>query len=167
MRIHFVLHIHRNQRNEDALKAYEDGRGGKCAYMFRYTYAGMNKTMMTIKKGDRHRSRIMRTSRAPFQRRPLKSLSKISKERRYRWDTHPGTDPSSDPGSDLNLCFAQQSSDLNLCCAQQLRSEFVLCSIEPGSEPGPRTKKERRQKFRMDSGVSEKHDTNACKQANR
>ena len=48
-----------------AANVYEYGRGGKCVYMFRYTYAGIRIIMMQIKKGDRHRSRVMRTSRAP------------------------------------------------------------------------------------------------------
>ena len=33
--------------------------------MFRYTCAGIRIMMMQIKKGDRHRSRVVRTSRAP------------------------------------------------------------------------------------------------------
>jgi len=33
--------------------------------MFRYTYAGIRIRNVKIEKGDRHRSRIMRTSRVP------------------------------------------------------------------------------------------------------
>jgi len=48
-----------------AINVYEYGRGGKCVYMFRYTYAGIRITKMQIERGDRYRSRVMRTSRAP------------------------------------------------------------------------------------------------------
>jgi len=47
------------------IKVYEHGRGGKCVCMLRYTYAGMKIINMKIEKGDRHRSRVMRTSRTP------------------------------------------------------------------------------------------------------
>jgi hypothetical protein len=48
-----------------AANVYEYGRGGKCVYIFRYTYAGMRIIMIQIKKRNRHLSRVMRTSRAP------------------------------------------------------------------------------------------------------
>jgi len=67
-------------------KMEEEGNAHK---LFRYTYAGMNKIMMTIKKGDRHKSRVMRTSRAPFQRCLLKSLLIYSIERRNHTHTTP------------------------------------------------------------------------------
>jgi len=47
------------------INVYEYGRAEKCVCMFIYTYAGIRIIMMQIKKGDRHRSRVMRTSRAP------------------------------------------------------------------------------------------------------
>ena len=48
-----------------AINVYEDGRGGKCVCMFRYTYAGIRILNMQIEEGDRHRNRVMRTSTAP------------------------------------------------------------------------------------------------------
>jgi len=48
-----------------AINVYEYGRGGKCVCTFRYTYAGIRIITMQMEKGDRHRSRAMRTSRAP------------------------------------------------------------------------------------------------------
>ena len=39
----------------------EEGNAYAC---FRYTYTGIRIIMMQIKKGDRHRSRVMRPSRA-------------------------------------------------------------------------------------------------------
>ena len=44
---------------------YEFGRGGKCVYMFRYTYAGIRIIMIQIKKRNRHWSIVMPSSRAP------------------------------------------------------------------------------------------------------
>jgi len=48
-----------------AINVYKYGRGEKCVCMFRYTYATVRIITMEIEKGDRHRSRVMRTSRAP------------------------------------------------------------------------------------------------------
>jgi len=45
-----------------AISVYEYGRGGKCAYMFRYTYAGISERKMQMERDDRHMSRVMRTS---------------------------------------------------------------------------------------------------------
>jgi len=42
-----------------ARSVYEYRRGGKCAYMFRYTYAGIREMKMQMEKEDRHRSRVM------------------------------------------------------------------------------------------------------------
>jgi len=42
-----------------AINVYEYGRGGKCVYMVRYTYAGMREMKMQIEKEDRHTSRNM------------------------------------------------------------------------------------------------------------
>jgi len=47
------------------IDVHEYGRGGRCVHMFRYTYAGIKIINMQIEKGDRHRSRVKRTSRAP------------------------------------------------------------------------------------------------------
>ena len=51
-----------------ATNVYECGRGVKCLYMFRYTYAAIRITNMQIEKEDRHMIRIMRIIRAPYQR---------------------------------------------------------------------------------------------------
>jgi len=40
----------------------EYGRGGKCVYMFKYTYTGIRETNLQMEKEDRHKSRVMRTS---------------------------------------------------------------------------------------------------------
>jgi len=45
-----------------AINVYGYGRGGKCVYMFRYTYAGIRIIKMQMEKEDRHMSRVMRTS---------------------------------------------------------------------------------------------------------
>jgi len=45
-----------------AINVYDYGRGGECVYMFRYTYAGIREVEMQMEKGDRHMSRVMRTS---------------------------------------------------------------------------------------------------------
>ena len=44
-----------------AINVYECGRGGKCVYMFRYTYAEIREMKMHLEKEDRHMSRVMRT----------------------------------------------------------------------------------------------------------
>jgi len=51
-------YIHMNM----AINVYQYGRGGKYAYMFRYTYAGMRDMKMQMETEDRHMSRVMRTS---------------------------------------------------------------------------------------------------------
>jgi len=64
IRGHYTIletYIHMNM----AINVYEYGRGGKCVYMFRYTYAGIRIIMIQIKKRNRHCSRVIRTSRAP------------------------------------------------------------------------------------------------------
>jgi len=45
-----------------AINVYEYGGGGKCEYMFRYTYAGIREIKLQIEKESRHMSRVMRTS---------------------------------------------------------------------------------------------------------
>ena len=45
-----------------AINVYEDARGGKCVYMFRYTYAGIREMKIEMEKEDRHMSRVVRTS---------------------------------------------------------------------------------------------------------
>jgi len=37
-----------------AINVYEYGRGGKCEYMFKYTYAGKRGRKMQVEKEDRH-----------------------------------------------------------------------------------------------------------------
>jgi len=41
-----------------AINVYEDGRGGKSSYMFRYTYAGFRGMKMQMEKEDRHMGRV-------------------------------------------------------------------------------------------------------------
>ena len=45
-----------------AIIVYEYGRGGKCVYMYRYTYAGIVERKMQMGKESRHLSRVMRSS---------------------------------------------------------------------------------------------------------
>jgi len=45
-----------------AVNVYEYGRGGKCLYMFRHTYAGIIEMQMQVGKEDRQMSRVIRTS---------------------------------------------------------------------------------------------------------
>jgi len=45
-----------------AINVYGYGRGGKCEYMFRYTYAGIRKRKMQIEKESWHMSTVLRTS---------------------------------------------------------------------------------------------------------
>jgi hypothetical protein len=49
------------------INVYEDGRGGKCVYMFTYTNTGFKIINVQIEK-DRHMSRVMRITKAPSQR---------------------------------------------------------------------------------------------------
>ena len=44
-----------------AINVYEYGRGGKCEYIFRHTYAGIRGMKMQMEKESRHMSRVMRT----------------------------------------------------------------------------------------------------------
>jgi len=44
-----------------AINVYEYGSGGKCSYIFRYTYAGIRGMKMQMEKESRHMSRVMRT----------------------------------------------------------------------------------------------------------
>jgi len=50
--------IHRNM----AINVYQYGRGGKCVYMFRHTYAGITEKKMQMEKEFRHIRRVMHTS---------------------------------------------------------------------------------------------------------
>jgi len=45
-----------------AISEHEYGRGGKCVYTFRHTYAGIREIKMQMEKEDSHMSRVMRTS---------------------------------------------------------------------------------------------------------
>jgi len=51
-----------------AINVYEYGRGEKCVYMFRYTYAGIRIINKQIEKEGRHMSRVIRITKAPCQR---------------------------------------------------------------------------------------------------
>jgi len=63
------------------INVYEYGRGGKCVYMFRYTYAGIRMINMQIEREDRHMSRVMHITRAPCQRYVL-NLHEKKKEKK-------------------------------------------------------------------------------------
>jgi len=45
-----------------AINVHECGRGGKCVYMFRYTYAGILRNEDADGKKERRVKRVMRTS---------------------------------------------------------------------------------------------------------
>jgi len=45
-----------------AVNVYECGRGGKCVYMFRHTYAGIREMKMQVEQEDRQMSSVTRTS---------------------------------------------------------------------------------------------------------
>jgi len=45
-----------------AINVYQYGRGGKCVYMFRHTYAGITEKKMQMEKEFRHIRRVMHTS---------------------------------------------------------------------------------------------------------
>jgi len=45
-----------------AIIVYEYGRGERCVYMFKYTYAGIREMDLQMSKESRHISRVMRTS---------------------------------------------------------------------------------------------------------
>jgi len=45
-----------------ATNVYEYAGGGKCVYMFNYTYAGIREIDLQMSKESRHMSRVMRTS---------------------------------------------------------------------------------------------------------
>jgi len=73
------------------IDVYEYGRGGKCVYMFTYTYAGVRTTSMQIEKEDRHMSRVMRITRALCQRYVLNSQEKNKKNKKVVMNTKPNT----------------------------------------------------------------------------
>jgi len=45
-----------------AISVYEYGRGGKCVYIFRYTFAGIREMKMQMEKEDRHMSWVTCTA---------------------------------------------------------------------------------------------------------
>ena len=59
-----IEHITKHTHEHDD-KYIRNGRGGNCVGMYRYTYATTRIRIMRIKTGDRHRRRVMRTSRTP------------------------------------------------------------------------------------------------------
>ena len=56
-----------------AINVDENGTGGRCVYMFRYTYAGIRIINMEVEKEDRHMRRVMRITSSPNQRYVLNS----------------------------------------------------------------------------------------------
>jgi len=61
------------------------GNGGKCVCMLWYTYAGIRITNIQIEKGDINRSRLMRTSRAPWQSYVLNTQKKKKENKNWLW----------------------------------------------------------------------------------
>jgi len=45
-----------------AISVYEYGRGGKCVYILRHTYAGIREINLQLEKEDRHMGRPWCTS---------------------------------------------------------------------------------------------------------
>jgi len=43
-----------------AINVYEYGRGGRCVYIFKHTYAGIRIINIQIEREDRQMSRVMR-----------------------------------------------------------------------------------------------------------
>ena len=74
-----------------AINVYEYGRGGKCVYMFRYTFAGIRIINIQIEKEDRHMSRVMRITRALCLRYVLISQEKKKKNKEVAMNTIPNT----------------------------------------------------------------------------
>jgi len=74
-----------------AINVYEYGRGGKCAFMFRYTYAGIKIIKIQIDRGDRYSNSVMRTSRAAWQRYLLNSQKKNTTNKNVVMNTEPKT----------------------------------------------------------------------------
>ena len=74
-----------------AIDMYKYGRGGKCVYMFRYTYAGIRIIYMQIEKEDRHMSRVMRITRAQCQRYAFNSQEKKKANKNVVMNTNPNT----------------------------------------------------------------------------
>jgi len=68
-----------------AINVYEYGRGGKCVYMFRYTYAGIREREMQMEKESRHMSRVMRTSIGTVTQVSIKF---VEKEERKQQGSH-------------------------------------------------------------------------------
>jgi len=61
------------------INMYKYGRGGKCVCTLRNTYAGSRLITMQIEKEDRHMRRVMRITRAQYQRYVLNSQRKEKK----------------------------------------------------------------------------------------
>jgi len=72
-----------------AINVYEYGRGGKCVYMFRYTFAGIRIINIQIEKEDRHMSRAMRITRALCLRYVLNSQKKKKENKEVLMNTKP------------------------------------------------------------------------------
>jgi len=71
------------------IDVYKYGRGGKCECMFRYTYAGIRIINMHIEKEDRHMSRVMHITRAPYQRYVLNLQEKKKQKKKAVMNTKP------------------------------------------------------------------------------
>jgi len=65
------------------IDVYEYGRGGKCVYIFKYTYAAIRIISMQIVKKDRHMSRVMRITE--HHAKDMYSICRKRRERTKRW----------------------------------------------------------------------------------
>jgi len=70
-----------------AISAYEYGRGGKCVYMLRYTYAANLRKEDADGKGGGHVGRIVRTSIGTMRLVSIKFVEKGTKEYRTEHKT--------------------------------------------------------------------------------
>ena len=62
------------------ISVYGYGRGGKYAYMFRYTYAGIRDMKMQMEEEDRHMSKVMCTSIGTVTQLSIKLIRKRRKK---------------------------------------------------------------------------------------
>ena len=72
-----------------AINVYEYGRGGRCVYIFKHTYAGIRIINIQIGKEDRHMNRVMRITRALCQGYVLNTKEKKKENKKEVMNTKP------------------------------------------------------------------------------
>jgi len=82
----YVYNMTQTLHMKMAITVYEYGKGGKCVYMFR----GIRIISMQIENEDRHMSRVMHITRAPYQRYVFNSQEKM-KENKKVMNTKPNS----------------------------------------------------------------------------